>query len=125
MVRRKKKTESELLAEIIIRGMAEKKAKNIITIDLGTVKSSICDYFIVCHGTSRPHVEAIADSIEKEVRTAIGLKPLHKEGFQNSEWILIDYIDVVVHVFQESSRDFYQLETLWADAEIKHYEYEE
>jgi ribosome-associated protein len=125
MARPKKKTESELLSEIIIQGIAEKKGKDIVSIDLGTIKSSICDYFIVCHGTSRPHVEAIADSVEKEVRKAVGLKPLHKEGFQNSEWILLDYIDVVVHIFMEKTRDFYQLETLWADAEIKHYEYEE
>lgn len=124
MARRKKKTESELLAEIIVQGIAEKKGKDIISINLGTVKSSICDYFIVCHGTSRPHVEAIADSIEKEVKKAVDLKPLHKEGFQNSEWILLDYIDVVAHIFMEKTRDFYQLETLWADAEIKHFDYE-
>jgi ribosome-associated protein len=115
---KKKKTESQILAETIIEGIRDKKGKNIVSLDISNIKNSICNYFIICHGTSRTHVEAIADSIEHEVRKALKEKPWHREGHENAEWILLDYVDVVAHVFQEKTRDFYQLENLWADAEL-------
>jgi ribosome-associated protein len=115
---KKKKTESQILAETIINGIKEKKGKDIVSLDLSHLKNSICNYFIICHGTSRTQVEAIADSIENEVRKDLKEKPWHREGQENAEWILLDYIDVVAHVFQEKQRDFYQLENLWADAEL-------
>lgn len=119
MAKRKKKTNiSDSLSEIVIKGIQEKKGKNIVSMNLKNIQNAVTDYFIVCHGTSSTQVTAIADSIESEVRKVAGIKPWHKEGFQNAEWILIDYADVVVHVFQEKIRNFYQIESLWADAEV-------
>jgi ribosome-associated protein len=117
MPKKKKKTETEILTEAIINGIRDKKGKNIVSLNLTDIKNSICDYFIICHGTSRTHVEAIADSIEDTVRKTLMEKPWHREGRENAEWILLDYIDVVAHVFQEKPREFYQLENLWADAD--------
>ena len=99
--------------------MQEKKGKDIVSLDLKSLHHAVTDYFIICHGTSDTHVKAIAESVEEEVRQATGLKAWHREGVQNSEWILLDYIDVVVHIFQENIRNFYQIEKLWADAGIK------
>ena len=82
------------------------------------------NYFIICHGNTKIQVEAIAEAIEENVRQKIADKPWHKEGLENAEWILLDYVDVVVHIFQESTRSFYNLEKLWADAVIKEYESE-
>ncbi len=90
--------------------------------NLTGIHNVMFDYFIVCHGTSRTHTESIADSIQDEVYKAIGENVWHKEGFLNSEWILLDYVDIIVHIFQKESREFYQLEKLWADAEVKNLE---
>jgi ribosome-associated protein len=120
MAKRKKKADtSDFLTEIIIKGIQDKKGKDIVSIDLKSLQFAITDYFVVCHGTSNTQVQAIAESVEEEVRKAIGLKPWHKEGIMNAEWILLDYVDVVVHIFQENTRNFYQIENLWADAPIK------
>ena len=121
----KKKSESETLSELVIKGISEKKGKDIISMNLREIGNAVADYFIICHGTSRPQVEAIADSVTETVGRKTGIKPWHKEGFENAEWILLDYVDVVVHIFQEKTRGFYQLEKLWADARIRHYEYKE
>jgi ribosome-associated protein len=110
---------SDFLTEIIIKGIQDKKGKNIVSLNLKKMEHAVSDYFIVCHGNSNIQVQAIAESVEEEVRKSIGIKPWHREGVQNAEWILLDYIDVVVHIFQETTRNFYQIETLWADAEIK------
>jgi len=122
----KKKAEliddGKLLAETIVAAMQEKKAKNITIMDLKKIGSRICDYFVICHATSNTQVDAIAHSVEDYVRKNIGEKPWHTEGFENSEWILVDYVDVVAHVFQEEKRSFYNIEELWADADIKEYE---
>lgn len=113
-----KKTEaSSMLGDIIVHGMKEKKANSIVKLKMADLPNSITDYFIICHATSRPQAEAIADSVEWEVKKAIGINPIHREGFENAEWILLDYFDVVVHIFQEEARNYYQLEKLWADAE--------
>lgn len=124
MPRKKAKSESLILAEAVIDGILEKKGKDIISLDLSNVKNSVCNFFVICHGTSRTHVEAIADSIEDQVRTKLKEKPWHREGIENAEWILLDYVDVVAHIFQEKTREFYHLEKLWADAEIKKIETE-
>ena len=110
---------SDLLSEIIIKGIRDKKGRQIVSLGLKKIEQAVSDFFIICHGTSTIQVQAIAESIEDEVRGAIGLKPWHKEGQQNAEWILLDYVDVVVHIFQEKTREFYQIERLWADAEVK------
>jgi ribosome-associated protein len=120
MAKRKRNADtSEFLSELIIKGIQDKKGKDITSMNLKKIEHAVTDYFIVCHGTSNTQVQAIAESIEDEVRKAVGLKPWHREGVQNAEWILLDYVDVVVHVFQENTRSFYQIESLWADAEIK------
>lgn len=106
------------LLDAIIDGMQEKKAKNITIVNLSDVENSVCDFFVICDADSKTHVEAIADSIEEIVRKKTGEKPFHAEGYENAEWILIDYINIVAHVFQKEIRDYYNLEALWADAEI-------
>ena len=115
----KQKNETLELLDVIVNSVQEKKAKDIVSLNLKKIKNAICDYFVVCHGTSSTQVEAIADSVLELVKKEAGFSPVNKEGFQNAEWILIDYFDIVVHIFQEDTRKFYQLEKLWADAEIK------
>ena len=119
MNKRKKKEESVILAETAIKGMQEKKGVNIVCLDLRNLHHAVSDFFVICHGDSNTQVDAIADSVENEIRKATGEKPWHREGFENAEWILLDYVNVVVHVFQKTSRNFYKLEALWADAEIE------
>jgi ribosome-associated protein len=118
MAKKQVQAASGMLAEVIIHGIQEKKGIDIILMDLRNIHNAMCDYFIVCHGSSKTQVEAIADSVAMEVKKAVGENPFHKEGFENAEWILMDYFDVVVHIFEESRRDFYNLEGLWADAAI-------
>ena len=122
MAGKQKKNESEILAGIIIKGIQEKKGKDIVSLNFTRLPNTVCNYFILCHGNTKIQVEAIAESVEEEVRKTLGVKPWHKEGFENAEWLLIDYADVVVHIFQEETRMFYNLEKLWADAEITKYE---
>lgn len=107
--------EQELL-NAIIDGMLDKKGHQILVLDLRPTGNSVADWFVICHGTSNTQADAIADSVEETVRKRLNEKPWHTEGFQNAEWILLDYVNVVVHVFQEPIRDFYRLEDLWADA---------
>ncbi len=106
------------LVQAIIEGLQETKAEDIVKIDLRNIDGAVCKYFIVCNGTSNTHVNALADSTEDYVYEQINEKVWKKEGIQNAQWILLDYADVVVHIFQKEYRDFYQLEKLWADAPI-------
>jgi ribosome-associated protein len=106
------------IKDFVIEGIREKKGHHTVIIDLSKISNSICDYFIICHGNSRTQVEAIAQSVEELVRKNAVVRPWHKEGWQNAEWILLDYVDVVVHVFNEKTRSFYNLEGLWADAPV-------
>ena len=109
------------LIRSIIKGIEEKKGHGITSIYLSQIENAVTDYFIICHGTSRTQVNAIADSVIDVVRKEQQEKPWQQEGFENAEWILLDYVKAVVHIFQEETRGFYKLEELWADAEIKHY----
>jgi ribosome-associated protein len=111
--------ESEILTDAIVKGMQELKASNIVILNMKKLESSVTDFFIICTGESNTQVDAIANSIRKEVQKIVGQPPYHEEGFSNSEWILLDYINVVAHIFQPSHRKFYNLEKLWSDAEIK------
>jgi ribosome-associated protein len=111
------KDAGRLLAESVIAGMLEKKAINITWLDLRNIENAVCDYFIICEGASNTQVEAIADSVETMVKKQVGQRPMRSEGWENALWILIDYFDVVVHVFEHDTRQFYNLESLWADAE--------
>ncbi|NPA36654.1 MAG: ribosome silencing factor [Chlorobi bacterium] len=114
-----KKTEeftSKELVDVIVDGIQEKKGKNIVILDMNGIDNSICNYFVICEGDSNTHVDAVADSVEEFVWKNLKEHPYHIEGKENAEWILIDYVDVIVHVFQKSVREFYNLEGLWADA---------
>ncbi len=113
---------STLLSEVVIKGIQETKGHDIACLDLREISNAVCDYFIVCHGDSSTQVDAIANSVLHEVHEATGEKPWHKEGYQNSEWILLDYTNVVVHVFYKPKREFYRLEELWADAKVTNIE---
>ena len=106
-----------LIAQIIL-GVDEVKGQEVKLLDLRNIENTVCDYFIVCTGTSNTHVSAISGSIQKIVSKAIHEKPFHTEGQDNAEWVLMDYIDVVVHVFQREVRKHYNIEELWGDAEI-------
>ena len=119
MAGKKVKSASEMLAAIVTEGIFEKKGEDVVTIDLRKMHNALADFFVVCHAGSRAQVEAIADSVQMEVKKAVGHNVWKKEGFENAEWVLLDYVDVVVHIFQETARKYYRLEDLWADAEIR------
>lgn len=104
--------------ELILEAIKEKKGHEIVSIDLTEVENSICDCFIICHGESYTQVGAIAESIEKKLKEGADIRAHHVEGLQNSQWVLMDYFDILVHVFQEEFRSFYRLEELWADGEV-------
>jgi ribosome-associated protein len=111
--------ETNGLLDSIVDGMQERKAKNITVLDLQNIENRIADFFVICDADSGTHVDAIADSVEEVVLKQTGEKPYHSEGQQNSEWILIDYINIVVHVFLKETREYYNIEGLWGDAEIR------
>ncbi len=118
MAKKKKNQEETKLLDAIIHGIEEKKGTDIVILDLDAIPNSICSKFVICTGTSSTQVEALADSITEEVQKALSIKPWHVEGYENKQWILIDYIDIVVHVFQPEIREYYGIEELWADAAL-------
>ena len=118
MSKKKMLDAADILANVIIEGMQENKAKEIVSLNLKEIETAVCDYFIICHGTSNTHVSAIADSVIDETIKTLKDKPFNREGLENGEWILMDYGNVVVHVFQRETRDFYNIEKLWGDADI-------
>ncbi len=107
---------SQLLLEEIVQLAFQKKAQNLISLDLRGL-SFLSDYFIICHGKSEPQVKAIVDNIRK----GTSFKPRHLEGYENKKWVLLDYFDIVVHVFNEEERDYYSIENTWADAPKKEF----
>lgn len=111
---------SEELADCVIDGMKEKKGLGIVKMDLRDTGSSLTDFFVLCHGSSDRQVGAIAESVMDQVRKTLKDKPNNVEGRANAEWILLDFVDVIVHVFQENVRDEFAIEDLWADANIEH-----
>ena len=118
MAKKRKGASSEMLSDVIVKGMQEKKAMNIVVLDLRKVKNAVADFFVLCSGSSDKQLDAIADSIDAEVFKALKENPWHIEGKNNKEWMLLDYIDVVAHVFRKDRREFYALEKLWGDADI-------
>ena len=105
----------------VVEGMQDKKAKHIVSLDLTEISNAVTRFFVICHAPSKTQVDAIYDSVLEFVKKNCSIRPFNKEGYENSEWILIDYVDVVVHIFLEDIRTFYQLEDLWADAKLKSY----
>jgi len=110
---------SEVLCDWVVAGMSDKKALDIVVMDLREVKHAIADYFVICSGNSDTQIDAISDSIEEHVHKNAGQNPWKKEGRENKEWILLDYIDVIAHVFNKEKRKFFGLEELWGDAKVK------
>src|SRR6478735_6127606 len=98
---------AERLKDLVIEGMQEKKAKEIVAIDLRNLKNAVADFFVICHADSRSHIDAISKSVEEYVYKKIKEEPHHREGQGNSEWILLDYLNVVAHIFNKDQRDFY------------------
>tara|TARA_B100000767_G_scaffold274716_1_gene308636 strand:- start:6087 stop:6449 length:363 start_codon:yes stop_codon:yes gene_type:complete len=111
------KSTDNLITQIIL-GIDEVKGLEVKILDLRKIDNTVCDYFIVCDGSSNTHVSAIVGSIQKIVSKASHEKPFHTEGLENSEWVLMDYVDVVVHVFKKEIREHYNIEELWGDANI-------
>ena len=113
-----KKVSTDQLITEIIKGIDQVKGEKVSILDLREIENTVCDYFIVCEGNSNTQVNAIAGSVQKTVSKALKDKPWHIEGETNAEWILLDYVNVVVHIFQKQIREFYDIESLWGDAKI-------
>ena len=116
----KNKITADQLITAIISGIEDVKGQDINILDLREIENTVCDYFIVCEGTSNTQVSAIVNSIQKKVSREVKDKPWHVEGEENAEWVLIDYVNVVVHVFQKHIRAYYDIESLWGDAKSTH-----
>jgi ribosome-associated protein len=110
---------TDLLLKSVVKGIFEKQGQDVLKIDLRKIESRIADYYVICHGSSKTQVDSISYSVEDTARKEAGEKPLHVEGHENCFWVLVDYGDVVVHIFQEEYRNFYSLESLWADAVVE------
>jgi ribosome-associated protein len=124
-MRKKKAANTLTLEERIIESIREKKGRNIVNINLTKLNNSICEYFIISHGESDTQVRAIARNIEDKVKKHLKQNTYHAEGYQNAQWILLDFNTVVAHIFQEKTRNYYKLEELWADGETTIYPEEE
>jgi len=107
------------LLKVLIDAIQKKKGKDIVVVDLQGLDQAVCDYFIICHGDSNTQVNAIADSVEELAIKNAETRPRCIEGIQNAQWVLLDFFDIVVHVFQKEYRTFYQLEDLWSDGKIE------
>lgn len=116
--------DSDTLAEVVVRGIQEKKGLDIVVLNLKELKNAVADYFIICSAGSDTQLDAVARSVEEEVEKVTGQNPWQSEGRTTGEWVLIDYVDVVVHVFLRDRRQFYALEELWGDADIRYIEAE-
>ena len=114
--------DSDTLAEVVVRGMQERKGTDIVVLNLKELKNAVADYFVICSASSDTQLDALARSVEEEVEKLTGQYPWQSEGRTNREWVLLDYVDVVVHVFLRDRRQFYALEELWGDAEFTYIE---
>ncbi|MCH7524798.1 MAG: ribosome silencing factor [Bacteroidetes bacterium] len=111
-----KNSNADQLIAVILDGIEDVKGQNTNILDLRELENTVCDYFIICEGTSNTQVNAIVSSIQKKVSKEIKDKPWHIEGSNNAEWVLMDYVNVVVHVFQKNIREYYDIESIWGDA---------
>ena len=112
---------TDTLVSAIVESIQNKRGQHVVSIDLRKLNSSVCDFFIICSAESDRQASAIADGVEKDMKEHYDTRAAHKEGMNSSHWIVLDFLDVVVHIFQPKYRDFYRLEDLWADADIKEY----
>ena len=116
--------DAKALTDLAIEGLRDKKAKNIVRMDLRNAGGAVTDFFVICTGTSDRHVQSLAESVEDEIRKEVGEKPFNREGVQAGEWVLLDYVNIVVHVFLQEKREFFNIEGLWADAKTERFESE-
>lgn len=114
----KKNASSDQLIAEIIKGIEQIKGNEITILDLRDIENTVCEYFVICEGSSNTQVNAISGSVQKTVSKSLKDKPWHVEGEGNAEWVLIDYVNVVVHIFQKQVREFYDIESLWGDAKV-------
>mgnify|MGYP000939573895 CR=1 FL=1 len=114
----KKSVSTDILLTLILKGIEEIKGNDITILDLREIDTAVCDYFIICNGNSNTQVNAIVNSVQKVVSKEIQDKPWHVEGAENGEWVLMDYVSIVVHVFQKHIREYYNIEDLWGDAKF-------
>ncbi|MDR6783539.1 Ribosomal silencing factor RsfS [compost metagenome] len=122
MVKKKIGNLSTYLSEIAVHGIQEKKGNDIVRLDLRELNSSVSDYFIICNADSATQVKAIADSVEEEIYKKTQTNPWRKEGLEHADWIILDYFDIVVHIFKTEKREFYGIEDLWGDAQSTSYQ---
>lgn len=115
-VKKIKKDTTKALVKAVVDAVLEKKGEGLVTLDISNLGNTICRYFVICHTNSSTQTRAVADGVEEHVKKTLKEKVWHKEGMENAHWILLDYSDVVVHIFQRAYRDFYNIEDLWADA---------
>lgn len=121
LTNRKKKSAARLtknskIIKTIIAAIQEKKGEHIVSLDLRKINEAVSDFFIVCEATNQPQIRAIAENVETKVKEICGEDPYHHEGLQKLQWVLIDYVNVVVHIMQPETRKFYRLEEMWSDA---------
>ena len=114
----KENLSADQLITSVISSIEDVKGNDISILDLRDIENTVCDYFIICEGTSNTQVNAIVGSIQKIVSKELKDKPWHVEGAENGEWVLMDYVNIVVHVFQKHIREYYRIESLWGDAKI-------
>lgn len=111
-------TRSSKILKVITKAILDKKGEHVVSLDLRKIPEAVADFFIICEASSTTQVKAIADNVEVEVKNECGETPFHHEGHNALQWVLVDYVNVVVHVFQSETRKFYQLEEMWSDATI-------
>ena len=108
------------LVEAIVAGLQDKKGRDIVVADLTDIPDTVCQYFVICSGGSPQQIQALAHSVGDMCRTKIATKPLAVDGLRNAVWVAMDYSDVIVHIFLPELRTFYDIEHLWADAELRY-----
>lgn len=116
MTKKETTNKSEILCDAIVEGMQENKAQDIIVLDLRDIPNTVTDFFVICTGESSTQIDGITSSVMRHTRTTLQEKPWHTEGKGTSEWVLMDYVSVVAHVFYKTARRHYDLEDLWSDA---------
>ena len=121
MVKKREASKVEPLVNCIVDAILDKKGKEVLSLEIGKLPNSICDYFIICHADSTTQVHAIAENVEVKVREVMDEKVWKSAGYDNSIWVVLDFVNVVVHIFQTEWREFYKIEELWADAQAKYY----
>lgn len=121
----KQKKEAKILAEIAVKAIQSKKGRQITMIDFDGVEGSLFEYYVLCTANSPSHVDALADETERQIKEITGISPRRVEGLQNCQWVLLDYFDVVIHIFLAETRELYNIEAMWKDVKQVHYQDED